>query len=226
MTQITSHWKQEMMRKNDEELPNCANEATQNTKQSKPKQRLEPRIIRGVWFNVKSHPEKHYRELMLFTSLRNEDTDLIGNSPSYQERFFLLKDKIDKQMRQYAICSEDLNEIAQQLHYTDYTDEQFDFIAPNIQNIELQDEAIGNEDLHPDFNENYDLSADLGIPSTSFNNEPLILNELPDDNYHQMVQTLNKDQKEFFITFCTRLKHQKPPFTAFIVVELALANHT
>ena len=61
-------------------------------------------------------------------------------------------------------------------------------IAPNIQNIELQDEAIGNEDLHPDFNENYDLSGDLGIPSASFNNEPLILNELPDDDYRQMVR--------------------------------------
>ena len=54
---------------NDDELPNYANEAMQNTKQSKPKQRLKPRIIRSVWFNVKSHPEKHYRELiMLFTS--------------------------------------------------------------------------------------------------------------------------------------------------------------
>ena len=61
-------------------------------------------------------------------------------------------------------------------------------IAPNIQNIKLQDKAIGNEDLHPDFNENYDLSGDLGIPSASFNNEPLILNELPDDDYRQMVR--------------------------------------
>ena len=186
---------------NDDELPDCANEAMQNTKQSKPKQRLKPRIIRSVWFNVKSHPEKHYRELiMLFTSWRNEETDLIGNSPSYQERFLILKDKIDKQMRQYAICSEDLNGIEEQLRNTDYTDDQFDSIAPNTQNVELQDEAIGNEDLHPDFNENYDLSGDLGIPSTSFNNEPLILNELPDDDYRQMVQTLNKDQKEFFLS--------------------------
>ena len=79
---------------NDDELPDCANEAMQNIKQSKPKQRVKPRIIRSVWFNVKSHPEKHYRELiMLFTSWRNEETDLIGNSPSYQEHFLLLKDK-------------------------------------------------------------------------------------------------------------------------------------
>ena len=202
---------------NDDELPDCANEAMQNAKQSKPKQRLKPRIIRSVWFNVKSHPEKHYCELiMLFTSWRNEETDLIGNSPSYQERFLLLKDRIDKQMRQYAICSEDLNEIEEQLHNTDYTDDQYDSIAPNIQNIELQDEAIGNEDLHPDFNENYDLSGDLGIPSASFNNEPLILNELPDDDYRQMVQTLNKDQKEFFYHILHQIKTSESPFYYFL----------
>ena len=77
------------------------------------------------------------------------------------------------------------------------------------------------EDLHPDFNESYDL----GIPSTTLNNEPLILNELTDDDYRQMVQTLNKEQKEFFSTFCIRLKPRKLLFTAFSVEELVLANH-
>lgn len=120
----------------NDELPNCANEAMQNIKQSKPKQCIKPRIIRSVWFNVKSHPEKHYHEFItLFTSWRNEETDLIGNSPSYQQRFLLLKDKIDKQMGQYAICSEDLNEIEEQLCNTDYTNDEFDSIAPNIQNV-------------------------------------------------------------------------------------------
>ena len=213
---------------NDDELPDCVNEAMQNTKQSKQKQRLKPRIIRSVWFNVKSHPEKHYRELiMLFTSWRSEETDLIGNSPSYQEHFLVLKDKIDKQMRQYAICSEDLNEIEEQLHNADYNDDQFDSIAPNIQNVELQDEAMGNEDLHPDFNENYDLSGDLGIPSASFNNEPLILNELPDDDYRQIVQTLNKDQKEFFYHILHQIKTSESPFYCFLRGgELVLANLT
>ena len=132
---------------------------------------------------------------MLFTSWRNEETDLMGNSSSYQEYYLLLKEQIDKQMMQYAVCSEDLNEIEQDLHNTDYNDEQFDPIAPNTQNVELQDEAEGTEDLHPDFSENYDLSDDLGIPSTSLNGEPLILNELPDCDFRQMIQTLNKEQK-------------------------------
>ena len=184
---------------NDDELFDCAKESTQVGKPGNPKQHLKPRIIRSVWFNVKSQSEKHYRELiMLFTSWRNEETDLMGNSSSYQEYYLLLKEQIDKQMMQYAVCSEDLNEIEQDLHNTDYNDEQFDPIAPNTQNVELQDEAEGTEDLHPDFSENYDLFDDLNISSTSLNNEPLILNELPDFDFRQMVQTPDKEQKEFF----------------------------
>ena len=74
---------------------------------------------------------------MLFTSWQNEETDLIGNSSSYQEQYLLLKGGIDKQMRQYAICSEDLNEIEQNLLSTNCSEDQFDSIAPNTQNIEL-----------------------------------------------------------------------------------------
>ena len=76
--------------------------------------------------NVKSHPEKQYCEhLMLITSWRNEENDLIGNSPSYQEHLLLLKDKIDKKMGQYAIFSEDIDEIEEQLHNTDDPDYPF-----------------------------------------------------------------------------------------------------
>ena len=186
---------------NDDEFTDFVDKAKHNAKNAKPKQRLKPRIIRSVWFNVKSHPEKHFRELiMLFTCWRNEQADLISSCSSYQEHFRLLKEGIDKQMRQYAVCSEDMNKIEQHLHETEFTDSQYDLVAPNAQDAELQDEALGNEDLHPDFNERYDLSDDLGIPSTSCHNEPLILNELADDDYRGMVQTLNKEQKEFFLS--------------------------
>lgn len=124
--------------------------------------------------------------------------------------------KIDKQMMQYAVCSEDLHEIEQHVHNTDYNDEHFDSIAPNTQSIELQDEAVGTEDLHPDFSESYDLSNDLGIPSISLNNEPLILNELPDCDYRQMVQTLNKEQKEFFYHILNQIKTSETTFYCFL----------
>ena len=127
-----------------------------------------------------------------------------------------MKEKIDKQMMQYAVCSDDLREIEQHLHNTDCNYEQFDSIAPNTQNFELQDEAVGTEDLHPDFSESYDLSDDLGIPSASQNNEPLILNELPDCDYRQLVQTLNKKQKEFFYHILNQIKTSETAFYCFL----------
>ena len=150
---------------NDDEIITNTKETTPNENHEKPKQCSKPRIIRSVWFNVKSQPEEHFRELiMLFTPWRNEETDLMANCSSYHEHFSLLKEQIDKQMKQYAISCEDLNEIEQHLQTTDFSEDQFDSIAPNTQNVELQDEAEGSEDLHPEYNENYDLSDDLGIP--------------------------------------------------------------
>ena len=50
--------------------------------------RTKLRIIRSCWFNKDFEPEKYYRQLlMLFTSWRNEETDLIGSCCSYQEHY-------------------------------------------------------------------------------------------------------------------------------------------
>ena len=82
---------------NDDEFSDFIEEGKHNAKIAKPKQRLKSRIIRSVWFNMKSHSEKHFRELiMLFTYWQNEGADLIGISSSYLECFLLLKEEIDK----------------------------------------------------------------------------------------------------------------------------------
>ena len=102
-------------------------------------------------------------------------------------------------MKQYAICCEDLDEIEQHVQTTDFSEDQFDSIAPNTRNVETPRWSLkDSEDLHPEYNENYDLSDDLGIPPASFSNEPVMLGELPDDEYRSIVQTLNKEQKKFF----------------------------
>ena len=159
----------------------------------------------------------HYQELiMLFTSWRNENTDLIGNCSSYQEHYLLLKGQIDEQMKLYAVCSQDLNEIEDKLSSMEENGKNYDLIAPNTQNIELQDEAEGAQDLHPDLTESYDLSEDIGIPSTAANTDQLILNEAPDDEYRHMVQTLNKEQKQFFHHILHPMKTSNDPFYCFL----------
>ena len=67
------------------------------------------------------------------------------------------------------------------------------------------------------FNEHYDLSDDVGIPSTVTNTEPLILNELQDQDYRQLVQTLNKKQKRIvFYHILHLIKTSDKPFYYFL----------
>lgn len=152
-----------------------------------------------MWFNKEVEPEKHYRELiMLFTAWRNEDKDLIGNFSSYQQYYAVLAPKITEQMNQYVMCNEDFNDLQELANNIEDSNDEYDTVALGTENVERQDEAQGSEDLQPDFNENYNLSDDIGIPSVDANYAPLIQNELQDEEYRHMVQMLNKEQKEFF----------------------------
>ena len=118
-------------------------------------------------------------------------------------------------MKFYAICSQNMNEIQEQLNNMDDDDENFNRIASVTQNIGRQDESEGTQDLHPEFSENYDLSGDLGVPSTASNTEQLILHEEQDDVYRGMVQKLNKEQKEFFYHVVHLVKSSDNPFYCF-----------
>ena len=181
----------------------------------KTKKRNKARIIRSVQFNKDADPEKHYRELiMLYTAWRNEETDLLGGLSSYQESYKALFKPIEEQMKQYAVCNEDFNDIQQDIHRQE---EMYDSVAPLTESIEQQHCNEGNQDLHPDFNENYNLSDDIGIPSVDSRAEPLILNELPVDEYRCVVQTLNKEQKEFFYHVLHLVKTSDEPFFELFV---------
>ena len=148
------------------------------------KKQSQARIIRSVWCNTEAQPEKHFCELlMLFTPWRNEVTDLLRNYPSYEEHYTTRRDEISEQIQQYAICSKDLNAVGNRLQECD--GEAYDTLATVT---------------HPDLNETFDhLSDNLGIPSTQQDNEPLILNEMPDDDYQGLLQMLDKKQS-FSIT--------------------------
>ena len=176
-----------------------------STENKELKKRTQARIIRSVWFNKETQPEKHYREfLMLVTSWRNEETDLLKNYSTFEEHYLARRDEV----------GENLNEVGNHLQECD--DDAYDTIAPVTQDVERQDQDEGCDDTHPDLNETFDhISDNLGIPSTQRNNEPLILNEMPDDEYRGLVQMLNKKQREFFYHALHLIKTSEKPFYAF-----------
>ena len=195
-------------------------EANGKCTSGKTKKRTTARIIRSVWFNKETESQKHYCELiMLFTSRRNEETDLIGNSSSYQQQHLPLAHSISEQTKQYAVCNDDLNKIEEQINdMEDFENDHYDSIAPATQNVEYQDQAEGTQDLQPDFSENYNLSDATGIPSVDMNQQPLILDESQDEEYRrQMVQMLNKEKKEFFYHILHLIKTPDEPFYCFLI---------
>lgn len=112
-------------------------------------------------------------------------------------------------MEQYAVCNQDFNKMEQEL--TSEAD-SYDLMAPATQSVELQDKAEGSRDLHSDFNENYNFADDIGIPSVDSNSDPLILNELDDNEYRILIQMLNKKQKELFYHVLHLIKTTEEPF--------------
>ena len=125
-------------------VDNNDDDNVENKIEQKNRKRTKARVIRSVCFNKNIDSEKHCGELiMLFTSWRNERTDLLRHYSSYQEHYFQVKNRIDKQIKLYAMCSDDLNEIQNQLNNMEYNDDNYDLIAPGTQNIELQDESEG-----------------------------------------------------------------------------------
>ena len=76
---------------------------------------------------------------MLFTSWRDEMSDLLKNYSSYREHYLQVKNIIDEQMKLYAMCTDDLNEIQNQLNNMEDTDDNYDRIASGTQSIEFQD---------------------------------------------------------------------------------------
>ena len=82
---------------NDDELLDDASSVTATSSKTV-KKRTKARIIRSVWFNKESQPEKHYRELlMLFTSWKNEETDLMKDYLSFEEHYLARRDEINEQ---------------------------------------------------------------------------------------------------------------------------------
>ena len=129
---------------------------------------------------------------MFFTAGRNEAVDLIGNQIRYliryQIRYLTVREAINEQMKLYAICNEDFNDIEEQINNMEHdAGYECDPVAPCTQNLDEQDQAEGDVNLHPDLNETYNRSDDIGIPSSDAKNEPLILNELQDNVYREMV---------------------------------------
>ena len=116
-------------------------------------------------------------------------------------------------MKQYVVCREYFSEMQREMNNVEDT---YDSIAPGTQSVEHQDQVEGSTDLYPDFNENYNMQDDIGIPSIDANMEPFVLNELQDYEHQCMVQIFNKGQKDFSFHVLHLIKTSDKIFNCFL----------
>ena len=166
--------------------------------------RQKPRIIRSVRFNKNKDPENFCREqIMLYTTWRNETTDLLKDFQTYQDRFEVLKDMIEQNKKQYEHHTEALDQAVQDIE----SEESSTVVAPNAQYRDEQDKEIGSKasELFGCFDPGkdkqhveYDLINDIGIYPKTNDDEELLVKRLKDVDFRKHVQSLNIEQKEFF----------------------------
>ena len=78
--------------------------------------RQKPRTIRSVRFNKNKDPKNYCREqIMLYTSWGDETAELLKDSETYQDRFEVVKDKIEQNRKQYEHHTDVLDQAVQDI---------------------------------------------------------------------------------------------------------------
>ena len=103
---------------------------------------------------------------MLFTAWRNEDSDLLGECETYMERCQQLREQINEQLSECAGSGVQLAEVLNDMECLEYGN----------------DECVEEQLASSEIDTNYDLSDDLGIPSSSMSHgSEISVDEMEDD---------------------------------------------
>ena len=187
------------------------------------KKRRRPRIIRYVRFAV-GEPEKHYREkLMLFTHWRNEETDLLGGFPSFEERYKHIKSELTEQIKAYEPFSDAVDN-AEIALAADAPEEEWDELAPGAQHMERESERLGDSEavefasVNPQAHNQpgeYDIGVDIGLAGVNAT-DALTRFDMPDDQYYELMRSLNVQQLELLYDTVKLLKTTDQQLMRFV----------
>ena len=189
---------------------------------TKYKKRKVPRIIRYVKYNKKRDPENYFREqLMLFVPWRNEQKDLMGSFGTYEARYNSVQTSLVSKRNEYEHHAEEL-EVARQMMENE--ERNYDQIAPNAEqeNRETEEEGPAESEKFVCFNPSRVVEQrhyDIGIELQSTCSVPPVETSsilLPEDEYLQLLRSLNLRQREFFNHIVHWIKCKDEPVYAFL----------
>ena len=164
------------------------------------KKRKKPRIIRSVNFNVETHEEEHFRELIVLYSSYRDIKTILGNSKTYKDRYKDLADEIDRQRYIYSKFASDFAGLENLPNRDD-----------NDENEVMQNMAPGAEQLQADGQaQQEELEQNLPLPeripssllSKSYHQE----DDWSENRFYDEVARLNKKQYQFVAEFLFHLK--------------------
>ena len=186
------------------------------------RRRSKFKVIRYVRFNLKSDEENHYREkLLLFLPWRNEETDLLRNFTTYKAHFNSIQHMIDCKCKEYEHHMEELEQ-ARNLAEADH--EAYDELAPATQQEEADtaEEAPVESESFVYFNPDravehrqYDIGIEIGCSVSApriDTNEKL----LKEDDYRELLRSLNTKQRQFYNHVVHWIKTKSSPLYAFL----------
>ena len=194
------------------------------------KRRKVPKVIRYVRYNKKKDPENYFREkLMLFMPWRIEAKDLLGTFDTYEAHYNSMKTSLEAKGNEYEHHVDEL-EIARQT--AEAEENSFDEIAPSTEqeNREAEEEGDTEAENFVYFNPNRVLEHrhyDIGIELQSTCSVPPVETTgimLPDEEYLQLLRSLNTRQREFFNHIVHWIKCKDEPIYAFYQVVQVLVN--
>ena len=179
-------------------------------------------VIRYVHYSAKADPENHYREkLLLFMPWRDERVDLLNGKTSYKTHYEEKRFMVDMKVTQYE---KNMAEIEQAMQTAEKDFEQYDELAPNAQDANAVDEAEGQQEsveyvhFNPDRpveQRHYDIGSEIGV-ATSTACVECHSERIPDDQYLEIMRSLNFKQREFFNHVLHWLKTKDEPIYAFL----------
>ena len=168
------------------------------------KKRKKPRIIRYVNFNVDTHEEEHFRELLMLFSSYRDINNLRLNFETYKERYQEVKDQVECQR---AIYSKYESEFAGLENIQNLPNEDGNEVMQNL--------APGAEQLQSDgLAQQQEIEANLPlpfkIPSSLISKSYHLEDDWSENAFYQEVAKLNQKQYQFVTDFLYQLKCSEP----------------
>ena len=161
-------------------------------------------IIRTPRFSKTKSPEKYYHSaLMLYLPWRNEEKDLLAAHDSYEHHFEEVKDTISHNIAAFEVNSDELDNALENFNSHEYPESVWDKLASETQH-QLHDDLLeghkpSEEFIHLDLVE---LSSGRGLPELSTSTIGYTVegqsNKLSNQEYYNLVRSLNRDQQPLF----------------------------